>query len=101
MTTEGELTAEEFEQRVAEIENGDTENQEAEPELLEYSQLLEMRKDIKESLDALDETEEYWGNICEILEEQIDASKKQPQKREALKDTLGSARKIVARINNE
>lgn len=94
------IDKEEFDERLEEIENSDPDPEDL-PDLLEFSDLLDMREDLNEVNQGLDQTAGYWAEVTLLLEGQVNAAEQlgNNEKRAAIEDTLEKSREVAERID--
>lgn len=99
-----DMTAEEFEEKVAEVETDDSmfENEaEAAESLMDFSDLLNLRDDIADVNDQLNQTSGYYAETTIILEQQADTADRigETEKAAALRETAGKTEELAERID--
>jgi hypothetical protein len=90
----------EFDERIESIEEKEADPAEL-PALLDFNELLEMREDLTEVNDNLDQTAGYWAQATLVLEEQIEAAEQlgETEKKAALQGTHDKVNELVERID--
>jgi predicted component of type VI protein secretion system len=75
-----------------------TQNNETElHEVVSFNDLLEMRDDLGEINDNLDQIADYWANVSEVLSEQAGAV--DGEKEKAIEETSKTAADVAKRID--
>lgn len=100
--TDEDIDKAEFDERVAEIENDEPEPvPEDGPELLSFSDLLDLREDLTAIGDQLDSSAGYWAQVTLVLEEQAEMASGtgNAEKADAIEDTAEKARELAERID--
>lgn len=94
----------EFDERLEDIEGDEPEPEPAggdEPELLDFSDLLDLRDGVTEVDDQLDQTAGYYAQTTLVLEQQAEAAEAygEDEKAAAIEETAEKAREIAERID--
>lgn len=98
-----EMDADEFHEKMSELEHGDTEpTPDTDAELLTFNELLEFREDMTEVDSQLDETAAYYAQVAEVVDEQANVAEARDEKEkvDVLRETAQRARELSQRIDN-
>jgi hypothetical protein len=96
-----EMDAEEFADKLAEIDNEPEAPEQDQSKLLDFSELLNLNEDINDMNGRLDEAAGHWAEIVIVLEDQVEAAETEgkSEKADALRRTLEKAEEAATRID--
>ena len=103
MTDDNDIDKAEFDERLDDIEGDGPEPGDDAPEveLLSFTDLLDLREDISEVNDQLEQTAGYYAQTALVLEDQTEVAERrgEDEKAAALRETAEKARDVAERID--
>lgn len=98
--TNSDIDKAEFDDRVSSIENKSPVPDEN-VEIITFSELLEVREDISNFEESIEEAAGYWANVALAVEPQVEAAKRQgyTEKADAIEGTIERVKEVVGRVD--